>query len=338
MKRLAILFAILITLAGVAYYLNLNSNDGKTSLTGNDRNFAFPRDQIGKITIQKTGEELQTFTLKDGGEWYINDKFKVSQFTMPYLLQCVSDLTIQNIPSKKATKNIMNDFARVGIQVKVYDLNGEEVRSYKVGLESFDDKGTYFLMDGSKQPYNMYIKGFDGTMRTRFFQPLDKWRDREIWQYDPKDIAEVGVKYHKNQKESFRISVEENSINVRPLSQFIAPSDKEVDQDKAKAYLSAFIRIYAEDYDNNNIRRDSISNLIPFVTVAVKDKTGHINEVDFYPFRDLLLKNVNTKDLEEAKNIERFFLKHSKGDFMVAQMRQVKEVFRPYDFFLKEES
>ena len=50
----------------------------------------------------------------------------------------------------------------------------------------------------------------------------------------------------------------------------------------------------------------------------------------------IFLKNVNTKDLEEAKNIERFFINHSKGDFMVTQNRLVKEVFRPYDFFLME--
>jgi len=338
MKRLSILFAILIALGGIAYYLNSNSTDGKSSISGEDRNFAFPRDQIGKLTVQKVGEKMQTFSLRKGGHWYLDDTYKVSQFTMPYLLQSVSDLTIQNIPAKNATQNILNDIERVGIKVKIYDLDGKEVRSYRVGLESNDDKGTYFLMDGSKQPYNMYVKGFDGTMRTRFFQPIDKWRDREIWQYDPNEITEIGVKYHKSQKESFKLVVTETGIAVSPLSQFISPSDKDVDQDKARAYLSVFTRIYAEDYDNENIRKDSISTLIPFATIAVKDKSGHINEVDFYPFRDLLLKNVNTKDLEEAKKIERFFIKHSKGDFMVAQKRQVKEVFRPYDFFLKEDA
>lgn len=338
MKRLAILFALLIASGGLAFYLNSNSDDGKTSITGEDRNFAYPRDQISKITVKKVDYPMQTFTLKEGGEWYINDKYKVSQFTMPYLLQCVSDLTIQNIPSKKSTKNIINDIKRVGIQVKVYDLQGKEVRSYKVGLESYDDKGTFFLMDGHSQPYNMYLKGFDGTMRTRFFQPIDKWRDREIWKYDPGEIKEVAVKYHKSLRESFKLEVDGSKISVNPNSQFITPSTKEVDQDKAKAYLSSFTRIYGEDYDNENIRKDSISNLVPFATISVKDNEGLVKSVDFYPFRDLLLKNVNTKDLEEAANIERFFLKHSKGDFMVAQMRQVKEVFRPYDFFLKEEA
>lgn len=336
MKRLAILFALLIGLGGIAYYLNSTADEGTTSLTSPDRNFAFPKDQIGKITLQGVDKEMQTFTLAGGGVWYINEKYKVSQFAMPYLLQCVSDLKINNIPSRSAAVNIMKDFDKKGIQVKVYDLDGKEVRSYRVGLESADDQGTTFLMDGSNQPYNMYIKGFDGDLRTRFYQPVDKWRDREIWQYDPKDILEVGVKYHKSQKESFRLTVDGSQIKVAPLSQFIAPSEKEVDQDKARAYLSAFTRIYAEDYDNENVRRDSIAALVPFATVAVMDKSGHINEVDFFPFRDLLLRNVNTKDLEEAKHIERYFINHNKGDFMVTQNRMVKEVFRPYDFFLKD--
>lgn len=336
MKRLAILFAILIGLGGIAYYLNSKADDGKTSLSSSDRDFSFPKDQIGKITIQKVDRPMQTFTKRDGGHWYINDKYKVSQFSIPYLLQCVSNVTISNIPPKSATQNILNDIRLKGIQVKVYNLEGREMRSYKVGLESSDDKGTVFLMDGSSQPYNMYLKGFDGNLRTRFYQPIDKWRDREIWQYDPKEIVEVGVKYHKDQKESFRLTVNESGIDVKPLSQFITPSDKEINQDVARAYLSAFTRVYAEDYDNENVRRDSISGLVPFATVAVKDKTGHINEIDLYPFRDLLLKNVNTRELEEAKKIERFFVKHSKGDFMVTQFRLIKDVFRSYNFFLKE--
>ena len=336
MKRLVILFVILIGMAGIAYYLKSTSDDKSTSLTSADRNFSYPREKIGKITLQRIGKPMQTFTKREGGNWYINDTYKVSQFTIPYLLQSVSDLTIQNIPPKSATKNILNDIAKTGIQVKIYDMDGNETRSYKVGLESSDDKGTVFLMDGSGQPYNMYLKGFDGNLRSRFYQPIDKWRDREIWQYDPDDIVEINVNYPKSQKESFSLTVDGSEIKVKPLSQFIAPSTKEVDQDIARAYLSVYTRIYGEDYDNENTRRDSISNLVPFASIAVKDKSGHVNKVDFFPFRDLLLKNVNTKDLEEAKKIERFFINHSKGDFMVTQSRLVKEVFRPYDFFLKE--
>jgi hypothetical protein len=336
MKRLAILLAILLTLGGIAFYLNSRADNSKTNPAAKDRNFSFPKDQIGKITIQKVGEPMQTFTLREGGIWYINDTYKVSQFIIPYLLQTVSTVAIHNIPSKSATENMLDDIQKLGIQVKIYDLSGNEVRSYRVGLESFDEKGTVFLMDGSSQPYVMYLKGFDGGLRTRFYQKIDKWRDREIWQYDPKDIVEVNVNYPKSQKESFKLTVESSGIKVVPYSQFIPPSDKTVDQDIAKAYLSAFTRVYGEDYDNENVRRDSISALVPFATVQVKDKSGHTSTVDFFPFRDLLLKNVNTRDLEEAKKIERYFLNHSKGDFMVTQNRMIKEVFRPYSFFLKD--
>ena len=337
MKRLAILFAILISLGGIAYYLNSKTDNSKSSLTSSDRNFSFPKDQIGEITIQKVGNEMQTFTRKEGGHWYINNKYKVSQFSIPYMLQTLTELKIQNIPPKSAVVNIIKDIEKAGIQIKIYDLSGNEVRSYKVGLESYDDMGTVFMMDGSNQPYNMYLKGFDGNMRSRLFQKIDKWRDKEIWQYDPNDIVEVGIKYHKNQKESFLLKVDDSKIDVKPLSQFITPSEKEIDQDVAKAYLSAFTRVYAEEYDNSNIRKDSIRGLLPFVTVAVKDKTGHVNEVQFFPFNDITFKNVNTKDLEDAAKIERYFVYHSKGDFMITQTRMIKEVFRPYNFFLRND-
>ena len=334
-----ILLAILLGLAAVAYFLKPQNDGQKTSLNTADRNFAFPQDQMGMVTVKEKNKPLKTFKRGEGGVWYLNDKYKVSRFTLPQITKTLSRIEIQNIPSKAESKTILKDIEKAGVQIKVYDLDLNEVRSYQIGIESFDETGTAFLMDGSSQPYNMYIRGLNGDVRTRFTQIVDRYRDREMFQYKSEDIKEISVNYHKDQKSSFKLTVDGSDYKVEPLSPYLEATTKSVSPDRVKAYLGGFSRIYAEDFDNNNYRLDSIRALVPFATVTVKDKKGSVNEIDFIPFKDIITRNSNTRDIEQAKKIERFFInKTTDGnyDFMVAQNRLTKPVFRGYDYFFRK--
>jgi hypothetical protein len=336
MKKLMILFVLLIGLAAIAYFLKPHNEGPKTSMDTSDRNFAFPDDQMSMVTVQPKGQPMKTFKRGKGGIWTLNDKYTVSQFTLPQITKTLANISVQNIPSRGETKTILNDIAKVGIQIKIYDLDGKEVRSFQIGLESYDESGTAFLMDGSTQPFNMFLKGLNGDVRTRFTQKVDRYRDREMFQYKSEDITEVSVNYHKDQKSSFKLTVDGSDYNVEPLSQFLEPTTKPVSKERVKAYLGGFSRIYAEDFDNENIRLDSIRALVPFATVTVKDVKGSVNSIDFIPFKDIITRNSNTRDINQAKKIERFFInKTTDGnyDFMVAQNRLAQPVFRGYDYF-----
>jgi hypothetical protein len=339
MKKLLILLAVLLGLAAIAFYLQPKKNGPTTSLNTSDREFAFPEDQMGMVTIKAVDKPMLTFTRGEKGVWYLNNKYKVSQFTIPQITNTLSNITIQNIPSKNESKTILKEIARIGLQVKIYDLDMKEVRSFKIGTESYDESGTAFLMDGSNQPYNMFLKGLNGDVRSRFTQKVDRYRDRALFKYKSEDIREISVEYHKDQKSSFKLRADGSDIDVTPHSPFLTPSEKEVSPDRVKAYLGGFSRIYAEDFDNDNVRLDSIRALVPFATVIVKDDKGSVNEIDLIPFKDIITRNSNTRDIEQAKKIERFFVnKTTDGqyDFMVAQNRLLQPVFRGYDYFFEE--
>ncbi len=338
MKKLMILLALLIGLAAVAYFLKPQNDGPKTSLDTSGRRFSFPEDQMGMITVKQKKRPLKTFKRGEGGIWYLNDKFRVSQFTLPQITKTLAKIEIQNIPSKGETQTIIKDIEKVGIQIKIYDLDGKEVRSFQIGVESYDETGTAFLMDGASQPYNMFLRGLNGDVRSRFTQKVDRYRDREMFQYLSEDIKEVSVNYHKDQKSSFKLTVDGSKYEVEPLSQFLEPTTKSVSEERVKAYLGGFARIYAEDFDNNNVRLDSIRALVPFATVTVKDKKGITNEIDFIPFKDIITRNSNTRDINQARKIERFFInKTTDGqyDFMVAQNRLSQPIFRGYDYFFE---
>jgi len=335
MKKILILLFVLIGLGAMAYLLKPEDKGAKTSLSTTDRDFAFPEAKMGKVTIQKKGEEMQSFERK-GGSWYINEKYKVGDHTIPQLTTTLSKIAIQNIPSKKETILMLKDLEDNGIYVRIYDLEGNLAKSYTIGLESLDESGTAFLMDGAKQPYNMYLRGYETEIRSRLLHSIDEWRDKSLFDHKANDIKEIAIKYHKDQKSSFKLEINGGDYKVAPLSKFMTASNAPINKNRVNAYLGEFEKLYAENLDNENIRRDSIAQLVPWATVAIMTNDGNINEMDFFPFQDLVLKFVNTKEAKEANKIERFFVnKKDHSDFYVAQNRVLRRIFRDYQFFLE---
>ncbi len=67
--------------------------------------------------------------------------------------------------------------AVTGIHVEIFDHQGNELLNYYVGGVTQDERGTFFLKEGSTQPYCLNQPGFDGGLRARYaLAPVD-WRD-----------------------------------------------------------------------------------------------------------------------------------------------------------------
>jgi len=330
MKRILGLVLILIVLGGAAYFIKENVKSPKSSIDTTDRQFAFPKEDVGKILITEKDGNTITYTRR-GNDWYINDTYKVSEFIMPHLLNVIDRIKINTIPSNAAKPNLIDEINRIGFNVKVYDLQGKEVKSYYVGSDNKD--GTTFLMDGAEQPYNVHLKAITGGIRSRFLNNVDEVRDREIFKYNANDIKSIVIEYYKDQKASFKLNNDGKNIEVEPLSQFLSKSTTPVNQALAQSYLSEYNRLFAEAYDNGNARKDSISQLIPFARVTVSSKSGDSKFVDFYPFKDLLIRNANTETVQDAQNLERYFVNKNDEDFLVVQNRVFNPIFRPYEYF-----
>ncbi|MEE9439055.1 MAG: DUF4340 domain-containing protein [Saprospiraceae bacterium] len=331
MKKNVILLAVLICLGLLAYFLVNKSNAGK--VISADRLFAYPKEKVKKISVEKVGKPIQNFELKNGN-WYINNKYKIENHTIRHMLDAISNVTIQNIPSNKAKATILKDMKTDGISVKIYDNSSKAVRAYTIGTKAHDDKGTAYLVSGQTQPYNMYIKGFDGDLRARFYHKIDDWRSKEIFAYNPKEIEEIIVDFNKNNEHSFRITKHKGQYDVNPLNQYIKKSKRPLSQDVIRGYVSLFDKVYGESFDNDNLHKENIErNNSPFATISVTAK-GKTKTIELFPFRDILLEGVSTKDIEEIEQIERHFVKINKNeDLMIAQNRLIKPLLRPYSIF-----
>jgi len=320
---------VLLGLAAVAYYLQ---HDRKVDLMDtSDRKFAYEDvSDISKITLEKVGWRKQEFVYRDG-DWYINGK-KVADYKMLTLLKGITSTRVENLPSKEAYPTINKSIKKNGIKVQVYNKRGKVARSYTVGPNALNDRCTYFMMDGHKTAYCMNIAGL-GAVRTRFAQDEEKWWDVALFEIEEKDLQSIKVEYNKDYTSSFEIRRNGDTFEVIDLGG--KTTGKAIDQNKVRAYISEYRELNGEGYDNTYVKKDSISSLLPFATIAVTDIANQQKSIKLFPVAELMDPTDEAFDAEDALRLEKYFVGVSNGDFMVAQQKLMKPVLRPYNYFLK---
>jgi len=330
MKRLIILFAIMVFLAGGAYFAKEYAGDkGNTSIDTSDRKFAFDdKDDIAKIIINRADKKVNTFTNKKG-RWYIND-YLVADYKINLLLNAITKIRVENLPPKTGHQTIFKSIKENGINVQVYNKSGKKVRAYDIGPDATNDRCTYLVLEGFKQPYCMNISGF-GSLRSRFNQDVALWRDVAIYRLAEDEIASVKMEYNKDYTSSFEITNEGGKVSVIDIGG--KTKGQQINEAKVKSYLSAFRELNGEGYDNDYILRDSINTLLPFATVTVQETNGKVKSMKLFPMAEMIDPEDESFDAEDALRLEKYFVEISNGDFMVAQQKLLKPIMRPNSYF-----
>lgn len=331
MKKIFWLLLLLIGLGALVYFLQAQrEQSGKIDLS--DRQFAYEDvDDIARIELAKPETVTQIF-VKEGGKWYVNDLL-VADYKITTLLKGISSSRVENIPPVAAGPEIAKSMKENGIHVSLFDKSGTKLRGYTIGPDALNDRCTYALLDGKSQYYCLNISGF-GSIRTRFVHQTKEWRDVGLYRISSDDIASVKVEYHKDYLSSFQIDRSGSTFEVIDIGG--KTTGKKIDQGKVNNYLSSFEELFGEGYENDYYLKDSIRQLIPFATVSVTRTDGTNQSMKLFPLEELRDPTDRVSDAQDALNQERYFLDMSTGDFMMAQQRQIKEVLRPYDYFLEK--
>ena len=214
--------------------------------------------------------------------------------------------------------------AVTGIHVEIFDLNGASLLNYYVGGVTQDERGTYFLKEGSSQPYCLNQPGFDGGMRARYaLTPVD-WRDVRFWMEDMDKVDTMKVRYPKQIQHSFVIYKKGSGYAVDPMFTTTPRKEGEV-TNRVKSYFTTLSQLACEDYMNDAQEKDSILQMVPFVemTMIYPDKTSSLK---FYPVGPISVS-------EFSPPVSRYFIQYEGRDFMIGQHEVMKGAFRSYDYF-----
>lgn len=327
MKRNLILTLVVLLLGTGAYFAYKNKPDSSTNIDRAESNFKIDDpNTIGRIILtHKDGTRSDLKRVDD--HWTINDNYKARQSSIDFLLTGIQLQSLDHIPNAATTKNILPFMISSGIHVEIFDHQGKSLLDYYVGGVTADESATYFLKEGSDQPYALVQPGFDGTLRVRYaIKPID-WRDVRFWTEDNDRIDTLIVDYPRQHQHAFKIYKKGMGYAVDPLYR-TTPILKKENETLVRSYFTSLSQLACEDYLIDAPERDSILQLEPFVHMQIvyPDKRTNLR---FYPVGAPVRS-------EFSPPFNRYFIDYEGRDFMLAQYNVIKGAFRSYDYFFPQ--
>ncbi len=335
MKRTVILLSIIGLLGATIAWLTWEKPTKRTLELGEDRQFAiedieriqkiFLADRAGNRTLLERGKD----------QWLFNGDYKANPNAIDNLLDAIHRIEMKYQPANAAVKGMIANLATQGIKVEIYDRQEQLLKAYYVGGATPDERGTYMIMEGAEQPNVVSIPGWEGNVRVRYRLTGDQWKDKTIFSEKVENIVSVSIVYPKQKSKSFRVERSGQVFSVEPYYETTPPINSPVEQGIIERFLVGFNRIGAEAFENNNPKRDSIRQTLPFCVINLKRLDGDSLEVKLHPIYPQQAYATNTGLPITNNSVERFFADCSTGDFMLVQNRLFKKVLWAYDFFFE---
>jgi hypothetical protein len=330
MRRETLILLAVFSLLGLAFVFLKFRNNARIDP---DRTFHIrDKRKISEIYITHR-DGVQVTLRKDGASWIVNDTFRANPNIMENLLDAISRIQIKYAPPQAAVPYIIQDLAKNGIRVELFDRAHHKIMGYYVGGSTADERGTHIIRENSDLPFVGELAGWEGNLRFRFRMRGDEWRDKTIFQYRVRDVAEVELVYPKHQLASFRLTQNGASFQLSSFSSW--RKTVEISSSRGIAYLSGFEKLGAEAFETGNPYRDSIERNLPFVTISLKEKKGNQRYLKVWPIypRQVSAEGIVTK--KEAARVERYFAGDENGSFYLIQDRVFRKIFRGYDYFIR---
>jgi hypothetical protein len=310
---------ITVVLVVVSLYF-LFFRDSFSTLGQKDNDFAVQdTGSVTKIFLADKANHTITLTRVKGGEWKVNDKYIARPDAINTLLYTMKMVAVKTVIDQNGVENVIKNLSSSGVKVEVYK-GDDRIKLYYVGGPTADQLGTFMLLanphsgDNFKQPYIMYIPGFDGYLTTRYFTKMDDWRNRSIMHYFPYALRSVAVTYPQSDS-GFQVNIMgknrfsvENPANHQPIA---------FDTIAVKQYLTYYQSVEWEVTVESN-KRDSIIHSTPAAVINVKDTTGKVTDIKL--FRKLATITQQEKYAREYKyDPDQMYALVNGQDFVIVQ-------------------
>ncbi len=328
------LLLIFILLSVAAYFIYDKARvQNKMSSLSAERDFTVDSpDEIYKIVLtRKDGKPLH-FEKKIGKEWFINEKYKADDVVVGYMVQVLTKAKMKSIPSKNADETLKKYIETKGILVEVYGQTGELLKKIHIGSDMQGGEGTYMLLDGFEQVYAVELPNLGGALRSRFEQPLERYRDKFIYRDAIETIQSVKVEYHGDQNASYIIRNNGSTYDIQPVSATVPKMPAEANQNKIKTYLHFFEELGAELLYNHYEKRDSLEKTMPFCTITLEKKDKTIKTYRYWNYEATVYQAEKADQPENPIHIGRYFV-NTGEDLFTVQSGVFGKIFAAYPYF-----
>ena len=135
-----IFLIIALVLVGILYFLKIRTANSNSS----DANFRIENvDEIGSIEMKDKDGNSAKLNLKDG-LWQVNNSYPAHLDKLSILLQTLNKLEVDFPVSDTLRPVAINNLRQYGIEVKIKDKDGDEIKTIFVGGQYHD--GNYMIL------------------------------------------------------------------------------------------------------------------------------------------------------------------------------------------------
>jgi hypothetical protein len=280
-----IIIGILLLLAGFALYTYKYKNKSST-IDADSRNFRYKDTAaITKIFIaDKEGDQSTLVRTKNG--WVVNNKYPCRSDAILNLMEVIRNAEVKMPVPKKAREGVLKIMASTALKIEVY-AGDELVKQYYIGHETTDSEGSYALLtnvetgENYKDPYVIFIPGFQGFLMPRFIAKEGEWRDRVVLNFTPPQMRKITLNNTEHPDSSFTIDLlSTTSFVVKDAHGKEIPSDI----NKVKQYLAYFQNVSYEAIFTGRSKKleDSLAAQKPFSVLSINTSDFRTHNYKFY--------------------------------------------------------
>lgn len=293
-RIILIVLLILVIVAAGLFFSNSYS-----TLSRKDSNFSVDDTAtITKLFIADKNNNEVTLSRTAEGEWLVDGRYAAQQAKINSFLKTLSDLEVKAPVPITGRNNVITRMAVIARKIEIYQvvprinlfnkvrlfLHEKLTRTYYVGDVTPDNQGTFMLMEGSDEPYIVYIPNFRGFVSSRYSPVKADWRDFTVFRTPINKISSVRMEFPGIPGESCEIEVRDNqNIILRSL-----PDNAVIngyDTLRMLNFLTGFEDIRFESLLAHLIERefiDSICTSTPRTIITLTDRDGTINQVRIF--------------------------------------------------------
>lgn len=284
MKKNRVVIVLLILLGTISFWLIVKNK--KSTLTGDEADFAVTDTaSVDKLFIANKLGGSATLVKKDG-QWLINNKYPARMEAVKLLLSTFKNIQIKFPAPQQSQEHLLKSIASEGTKCEIYQ-NGKLSKTWYVGHETQDLRGTYCLLQGAdnNKPFNtvyaLEIPGFIGMLPPRFFTKEEEWRETKIMSLSPDKIKNVTLDLVNYPDSGFSLDVKGlHSFEIKTVS------GKKIvfDTMAVRQYLSYFLNLQVDYWCTNSFlpEIDSVRKTKNFVSISVTDINDNKETFKFY--------------------------------------------------------
>jgi hypothetical protein len=350
MKKNRTIFLVFVMLAVAALVLWLTRSPTTFRRTLSDFKLG-DSSNVTRIFMADKNNNSVTLAREATGKWTVDGRYPAQKQSIDLLLKTMVDIEVQQPVAIAAHDNIIKELAVNAIKVEIYqwvyrvDLFGwirwfpheKLTKVYYVGGATQNNQGCFMLMEGSDEPFVIFLPGFRGFVSPRY-SPFEKyWRDYNIFRKTVPEIASVKVEVPGTPDYSYEVKNNgDNRFTIISLSDGKALAA--YDTLKLLNFLAGFRNLNYEALlnDMDKAKKDSILSSQPFIILTLTDTAGVSNTIKTYHKKGPE-GQADPQGNPLPYDLDRLYALVNGGkDFTLIQYFTFDKVLRPKFFFFRE--